>query len=140
MPKESPAATDEYNEYKKIHAVTRGWITTAKLADLRDAYKDITANTAKGYKECVKAIGIVRGLRTKLEKSRLEKNRGDHEKISIRNTEAKRILAALVEIETPLKEMKSLEDEQAAKEKAEKERIEKERVDAIIQRMEPEYA
>lgn len=137
MPKEPDAA--EEAETKKIRAVTRGWITDKVLASLRDAFKDITVTDAAGYKTCVKAIATLRKYRTTLEKSRMEKNRGDHEKITLRNKEAKRITAILVEIESPLKEMKRVKDERDAKEKAEKERVEKERVDAIKQRMEDNF-
>lgn len=139
MPKESVVTDKALDENKKLRAVTRGWVTDDKLAALREQFKDITVSTPKEYKACTKAIATLRGLRTRLEKSRQEKNRGDHEKISLRNKEAKRITAVLLEIETPLKEMKLAEDERVAKEKAEKDRVEKQRVDAIKQRIEDNF-
>ena len=90
--------------------------TTAHLAELREQYGPLMADTPAGYKMVVAAIAETRGLRSAVEKRRVELKRDALAWERKVNAEAKRITQELLEIEEPLKQKKLLVDE--AKEKA----------------------
>jgi len=112
-------------------------ITDAALAELKLKYANTQLTNPKEYKDVVAGIGEVRGLRGKVERHRKALKIDALAWGRKVDAEAKRITAALVEIETPLKALKQADDDRVAAEKAEKERIAQERIDnlkAMIER------
>ena len=84
----------------------------AALDELRLRYSEIPdPNTAEGYASIKEGVKTVTGYRTSLEKKRKELKAPYIESGKILDAEAKRITAALVAIEEPLKAAKAVRDE-----------------------------
>ena len=107
--------------------------TEAALAILRDRYAGRTfdVSTGKGMDVAKAARAEVKGYRTSLEAKRKEIKAPVLERCRLIDEEAKRITAALVEIEDPIDSQIKAEEGRKAAEKAERERIELARVTAI---------
>lgn len=106
-------------------------VPDAAIAELAERFQGLTAETTDKYKVVVKAIAEVRTLRVGVDHRRKELKRDALDYGKRVDDEAKRITAALREVEDPLKEAKAEIDDEKAKVKAEAEAKEKERVDAI---------
>jgi len=106
-------------------------VTDAKISELKEKYKETTE-----YPAVSRGISEIRTLRTSVEKKRKELKADALEWGRKVDTEAKRITGMLLEIENPLKAIKSKVDEEKARVKAEKDRVEKERIDAIKAKIE----
>lgn len=83
------------------------------------------ANTPEGYKAVAKALGVVVGMRTSVDKYRLKLNEGFRNWIKANDDEAKRITSNIRKIEDPLRAKKEAAD--AAREKATREKAEAEK-------------
>ena len=106
-------------------------ITNARIAELKIKYQDTIE-----YSAVSRGISEIRSLRTSVEKKRKELKADALEWGRKVDIEAKRITGMLLEIENPLKALKSKVDEEKARVKAEKDRLEKERIDAIKAKIE----
>lgn len=103
-----------------------------RLGELRAKYAVIPdAETKEGYEFIRKGVRELVSCRTDIEKKRKEIKAPVLLRSKLIDSEAKRITAALSEIEAPLKAAKSEVDERKRREKEERERIERERVEAI---------
>lgn len=106
-------------------------VSDAAIEKLREKLSGLTAETPEKYKMVREGISEVRELRVKVEKTRKELKADALEYGRKVDAEAKRITAALFEIEEPLKlERKKIDDEKERvkreKEEAERRRIEEE--------------
>lgn len=92
--------------------------TDAALADLSQRFRSVVfdVSTTKGLSDATQSRAEIRGYRTSLEKTRKEIKEPALERCRLIDAEAKRITAALVELEEPI-------DEQIKKEEARKEAI-----------------
>lgn len=103
-----------------------------RLGELRAKYSEVPdTETADGYEACRVGLRELVTCRTDIEKKRKEIKAPLLEKTKLIDSEAKRITAAILEIEEPLKSAKALVDDRVAREKAEAERRERERVEGI---------
>lgn len=104
----------------------------SRLSELREKYAVVPdAETKEGYEACRLALRELVTCRTDIEKARKELKADVLERGRLIDGEAKRITAALLEIETPVKEAKAVVDDRIQREKEEAERRERERVEAI---------
>lgn len=112
-------------------------ITDAALAMLGERYRDQVYDvaTAAGLKLAREARAELRRYRTDLEAKRVEIKAPALERCRAIDAEAKRITAALLELEEPIDAQIKAEDNRKAEEKAAKERAEAERVAAIRKRI-----
>ena len=106
-------------------------ITDAAIAQMKEKYGGLEINSKDDYDVVSKAISVVRGKRTEVEKTRQAFKKDALEYGRMVDAEAKRITAELLEIEEPLKAKKQAVDNEVERKKAEVARIEAERVDAI---------
>lgn len=110
--------------------------TEAALAELRERHSVVIQNdptTTKGLTALKEFRATVRGLRTSLEAERKRIKEPALERCRLIDSEAKRITAALLEVEEPTDDIIKREEARKAAIKAEQERIERERVAAIQQ-------
>ncbi|MGM0614750.1 MAG: hypothetical protein ACQES7_04225 [Pseudomonadota bacterium] len=106
--------------------------TDAALAVLREQYSTVPDfETSEGYDQGKKALKKITGYRTTLEKERKRIKAPYLEAGQIIDAEAKRITAALVELETPLKQAKAVVDEREKRMKAERIAKLQAKIDAI---------
>lgn len=110
--------------------------TAAALAVLREKYGTVfDVQTPKGLAAAREARAEVRGYRVALEKLRVEIKAPALERTRLIDAEAKRITAALLEIEEPIDAAIKAEETRKAEERAAKERAEQARVAAIQARI-----
>jgi len=95
-------------------------VTDQTISELKEKYKDLTTQGPDGYLSVKAAIKDVSTIRINLEKFRVEKKAPLLAAEKYLDSEARRITALLVEIETPLKAKKKLVDDIEAKIKQEK--------------------
>lgn len=96
-------------------------VSDAMIAEYREKFTDLLADTKEGYEEVRKAIAVCRTTRTSVEKKRKELNEDAQSYIRIVNGEAKRLTAEIESIEEPLKSKKQKVDDEQARLKAEAE-------------------
>lgn len=107
--------------------------TESALADLRQQLANATfdlTTTAGNQQARQSRLALVK-LRTTLEAKRKELNADDQERITMRNSEAKRIYGAIIEMEQPLDSMIKADESRREAERAERERKEAERLAAV---------
>lgn len=111
--------------------------TEAALAELRQQYQGVQFDvaTTKGDKAAREARQMLVKLRTGLEAKRKELKGPALDYAKRIDTEAKRIEAAIRELEEPIDAQIKAEEQRKAAEKAEKERLERQRVAEIKGRM-----
>ncbi len=110
--------------------------TAAALAELKNKYGTVfDVQTTKGLAAAREARAEVRGYRVALEKLRVEIKAPALERTRLIDEEAKRITAALLEIEEPIDAAIKAEETRKVEEKAAKERAEQARVAAIQARI-----
>lgn len=112
-------------------------VTDAALAELKEKYGGLRAKFGDGmaYKSVTDAIAVVRTLRVNVEKKRVELKADALEYGRKVDAEAKRITAALLEVEEPLKANKDEIDAEKERLRAAKAKIEQDRIDAIMARI-----
>lgn len=112
-------------------------VTNASLAELKEKYGSLRAKFGDGmaYKSVTDALSVVRTLRVNVEKKRVELKADALEYGRKVDAEAKRITAALLEIEEPLKANKEEIDAEKERMRAEKARKEQERIESIQARI-----
>jgi len=111
-------------------------VTDAALAELKAKYANMPMVTKADYKALMAGISETLGLRTGVEKHR-KMLKADSLAWGRRvDAEAKRITAALVKIEQPMKDLKAAEDARVAEEAAEKARQAQKRIDDLKAREE----
>lgn len=114
-------------------------INEQQISTLRAECSGLTADTKQGYEQVRLAIGKVRDIRVAIEKRRVELKADALEWGRKVDSEAKRITAALVAIEEPLKLEKAKVDEAKERErkaKEEAERLEREAKERAIKEAE----
>lgn len=111
--------------------------TEAALADLRQRYKDVVfdVTTTKGMEIARKGRAEIRSIRVALEAKRVEIKAPALERCRLIDAEAKRITAALSELEEPIDALIKTEEQRKERERAEREAREKERIAAIQTRI-----
>lgn len=108
-------------------------VADSTITDLRERYTGLSAETPEKYEQVRLAIADVRTVRVSVEHAR-KALKADALEFGRRvDGEAKRITAALLEIEVPLKEAKAVVDEEAA-------RIQREKDEAVQRELERELA
>ena len=109
--------------------------TEGALADLASRYKGVVFNVATpaGMAEARKGRAELRTLRTGLEAMRKEIKAPALERTRLIDAEARRITAALVELEDPIDQAIRSEETRKERERAERERLEAERIAGIQQ-------
>lgn len=110
-------------------------ITDAAIAKMKEQYADLTITDHASYDAVRVAIGECRTKRVAVEKKRKELKKDALEYGRRVDSEAKRIVGLLLEIEEPLKDKKQTVDDEKRRIKEEKERMERERVEAIRQKI-----
>lgn len=112
-------------------------VTDAALAELKAKYGGLRATFGDGmaYKSVTDALSVVRTLRINVEKKRVELKADALEYGRKVDAEAKRITAALLEVEEPLKANKEEIDAEKERLRAEKAKKEQDRVDGIMVRI-----
>lgn len=122
--------------------VIRYDVTDAAIAEIAETYKNADASTTKGYGVVVKGIATTRELRVAVEKKRKDLKRDALDYGRRVDGEAKRITAALMEIEQPLKLLKGAVDDEKelVKREAEEARLAEERAKAEAERAAKEAA
>ena len=112
-------------------------VTDAALAELKQKYGSLRATFGDGmaYKSVTDAISVVRTLRVNVEKKRVELKADALEYGRKVDAEAKRITAALLEVEEPLKANKDEIDAEKERLRAEKAKKEQDRIDGIMARI-----
>ncbi len=125
-PTDSTTAIAEYNQ------------TEAALAELRVKYADAAFDlmTVAGNKAARAARLELVTLRTTLEKKRKELKEPALEYSRRIDSEARRITAAILELETPIDEQIKADEARRERERAEREAAERARVEAIVARLE----
>lgn len=123
-------------QFEAATAVIEYNITEAGLAELRKKCTGLKAFDKAGYKAITQALSEIRGLRTDIEKCRVEYKSDALEYGRRIDAEAKRVTALILEIENPLKTEKDNYDAEQARIKTEAERIEQERIYGIVDRIE----
>ena len=110
--------------------------TAAALADLRQRYANVVwdVTTTKGDKEARAARRELVSLRTSLEEKRKELKAPALERLRLIDDEAKAIKAAILELEDPIDQLITAEEQRRERERAERRATEEARVDGIIQR------
>ena len=93
-------------------------VSDKKLAEYREKFSGLSAETREGYEEVRKAIAVCRTTRTGVDKKRKELTEEAREWIEIANAEAKRLIVALEAIEEPLKAKKQAVDDERERVKA----------------------
>lgn len=107
--------------------------TEAALATLRQKYQTVPdANTEEGYAFVKDGIKELTGLRTKLEAARKAAKEPHLKAGRILDDEAKRITAALVALEDPMKAAKKVVDDRIERERQERIARLRKKVDAIV--------
>lgn len=111
--------------------------TAAALAQLRERYQGVVydVTTTAGMKTAKEARAEVRTIRVALENLRKELKAPALERSRLIDDEAKRITAALLEIEEPIDTQIKAEEERKKAEKAAKEAEERARVATILERI-----
>ena len=99
--------------------IVRYDVTDAAIAELAEANKDADASTPDGYRGVVQGIASTRALRVSVEATRKDLKKDALAYGRRVDGEAKRITAALLEIEQPLKELKAGVDDEKARVKRE---------------------
>lgn len=104
-------------------------VTDAAIAEIAEKFKDSEADTTDGYKHVIAGIRCTRELRGEVEDRRKELKSYSLVYGRKVDKEAQRITAALLAVETPLKLLKGLVDDEKArvKREAEAKRLEVER-------------
>jgi len=102
-------------------------VSDQMIEQYREEFRGLTADTKDGYEAVRKAIAVCRTTRTGIEKKRKELNEDARVWINSVNSEAKRLTAAVEEIEDPLKAKKQTADE-------EKERIKRQAEEARLRK------
>lgn len=112
--------------------------TAAALADLRTQYADVVydVRSGKGMEQAKKARATLRDLRVSLEKTRVEIKAPALERCRQIDSEAKRITAELVALESPIDEQIKGEEQRKEREKAAAEEAERQRVAENARRFE----
>jgi colicin import membrane protein len=107
--------------------------TDAALADLAARFKGIVydVTTGTGMAEAKVARAEIRGYRVDLEKVRVEIKAPALERCRQIDAEAKRITAALVELEQPIDALIKTEEQRKEREAMERAMVEQRRIDAI---------
>ena len=111
----------ESKEIVSAVAAYSGLLTDAKLAEYRERFSRLSAQTKDGYEDVRKAIAVCRTTRTAIDKKRKELNEGAQVYIRTVNGEAKRLTEAIEAIEEPLKTEKQSADDERERLKAEAE-------------------
>ena len=93
-------------------------LSDKKLAEYREKFIGLSADTKEGYEEVRKAIAVCRTTRTGVDKKRKELTEEAREWIDVANAEAKRLIVALEAIEEPLKAKKQAVDDERERVKA----------------------
>jgi len=106
-------------------------VTDAALAELRERWHLEAIENREDYNLAKAGIKECRELRGKVEAKRKELKADALEFGKMVDAEAKRITEALLEVESPLKELKTGEDQRKKAEKEARERAERERVEHI---------
>lgn len=114
-------------------AITEYSRTDAALADLAQRFKGVVFDVAdpKGMQEAKVARAEIRGYRVDLEKTRVEIKSPALERCRLIDAEAKRITAALTELEDPLDNLIKNEERRREREAMERVMVEQRRVDGI---------
>lgn len=110
-------------------------VQDAKIAEMKEAAKDIKVTNPKERKISANKIAECRDLRVSVEKRRKELKSDALEFGKKVDAEATRIKDLLLDVETPLKEIQQAYDDEQQRIKDEKERIERERVEEIQVRL-----
>ena len=119
-------------EAEKENTLTVSYeITDKAIESLSEKYSGLSAGGSKGYKEVVAGISVIRSYRVKVEAKRKELKADSLAWGRKVDAEAKRITAALLEIEEPLKLAKKEVDDEKERIKQEKIRLEQERIEGI---------
>ncbi len=107
--------------------------TAAALADLRQRYANVVwdVTTTKGDKEARAARRELVSLRTSLEEKRKELKAPALERSRLIDDEAKAIKAAILELEDPIDQLITAEEQRRERERAERRATEEARVDGI---------
>jgi len=116
---------------KDRFAIIEYGVTDAALAKLKAKYADMPMVSPGDYKAVIAGIHETRGLRTSVEKHRKMLKADSLAWGRKVDAEAKRITAALTEIEVPMKELKLAKDARVAEEAAEKARVAQQRIDDL---------
>jgi DNA repair exonuclease SbcCD ATPase subunit len=96
-------------------------VSDAVLAEYRERFSGLSAQTKEGYEDVRKAIAVCRTTRTGVEKKRKELNKDAQGWINAVNSEAARLTSEIESIEDPLKVMKQAVDDQRERLRAEAE-------------------
>ncbi len=88
-------------------------VTDAKIAELKSDFSIVPdSSTEKGYAEIKSALKIISPYRTGVEVKRKELKASSLERGRLIDTEAKRITAAIIDIEQPFKDAKQKRDDE----------------------------
>ncbi len=112
--------------------VVRFGIADTKIAELREAFAGLRADTSEGYSEVTKAIATTRALRVNVEKTRKELKASALDYGRRVDGEAKRLTVMLEDIEEPLKLEKQSIDDEKLRIKREKEEAERAAIEAEL--------
>lgn len=96
-------------------------VSDTMLAEYREKFTGLSADTKEGYEEVRKAIAVCRTTRTGIDKKRKELTEEAREWVDVANSVAKRLITALEAIEEPLKAKKQAVDDERERVKAEAE-------------------
>lgn len=111
------------------------------IAELASKYAGLTTDTKEGYEAVRVGIGELRNLRSEIEKRRVALKADALEWGRKVDGEAKRLTAAVLAIEEPLKLAKQVVDDEKERIRKEKEAAERAKAEAILQaRIEAEQA
>ena len=88
-------------------------ISDAAIAEFREKFSGLSADTKEGYEDVRRAIAVCRTTRTGIERKRKELNQDAQAWIKIVNSEAARLTIEVESIEDPLKAMKQAVDMQS---------------------------
>lgn len=120
---------DDNYEFKDIGIFSA---TNAALASFKEKYSVVPdCSTKEGYEQAKEAIGILVKSRTAVDGARLEKTEVYRDMVKAINTEGSRIMDALKELETPLKDAKQLIDDEEKRKREERIAKLQEKVDEI---------
>jgi hypothetical protein len=98
--------------------------TEEKIAEARDKYAGLTADTPANYKRVVEAIAVLRGTRTAVEKRRVALKADALDFGRRVDAAAKHLTALVIAIEEPLQDKKKAADDEEARLKREAEKAE----------------
>ena len=119
----------------EIEALVKYDITDAAIQAMEDEYTGLTITDKDSYEVIRKALGVLRGHRTAVDKRRLELTKKARDYQDEVNSAGKAIISSLLEIEKPLKAEKKKEDDKEAAIEAEKKRLDDERISKIMARI-----